>query len=143
MWWWPLLAAILLIIDQVVKWLFVSRQPMIDWGWLRLHLVYNRGSAFGLVQDANVLLLWVAIIVLGLFVFFARQTPQRFMPFAIIAAAGALGNAIDRFFRGAVVDFIDLGWWPVFNIADSMIVVGVLVIAGMMVLEDVKRFRKN
>lgn len=142
-WWWPLAAVALLIADQAVKALVIAAEPDLDLGLARIVLVYNKGSAFSIFQDANLLLAWIAIIVLGLFVAFAKHTPKKSMPWAVIAAGGVVGNLIDRVLRGAVVDFIDMGWWPVFNIADAMIVVGVLVVAAQLLADERRAKRKK
>ena len=142
-WWWVLLSGVLLIVDQLLKYLVVKAQPMFDWGFVRIVLVYNTGSAFSLIQNSNLLLTWIAIIVLGLFIIFAKKIPQIDMPYATIAAAGVVGNLIDRVLRGGVVDFVDLGWWPVFNVADAMIVVGVLILVVRSVIEEINEKKKN
>ncbi len=127
---------IVLAADQLTKWWAVSELGdgrTIDLiGSLRLNLVYNTGSAFsigaslgpwiGLAAVAAV----VAIGVLG------HRAPSLPIAAALgLVLGGALGNLGDRLFRdadgllgGRVVDFVDLQWWPVFNVADSAIVLG-------------------
>lgn len=100
------------------------------------HLLYwtyvrNHAGAFGLFGTQPWLLVGMALVVLVLFYFAFRDQAQR-SPFVRIAfgmiAGGAIGNIVDRFHYGYVVDFVDLRWWPVFNVADSCITVGVVLL---------------
>ncbi len=92
----------------------------------------NSGGAFGLLKGSGqiVFLAALTIVVLALaWVFWSRGRAGvlSFVGLGLIIG-GALGNLIDRVFRGQVLDFIDLGWWPVFNVADIAIVAGVLIV---------------
>lgn len=147
---WLGLSVVLVVLDQVTKWLAVSRleygNPVAFiegfWNWT---LVHNYGAAFSFLSSAGGWQRWFFTVLAiaisaGLVVWLAR-TPRgdwrTAMPFALIIA-GAIGNVIDRLRFGYVVDFVDwyLGsWhWPAFNIADSAIVVG----AVLMVLFSFK-----
>jgi signal peptidase II len=95
---------------------------------IRLVNVHNRGIAFGLFADGGLLLvLFAAAALVALLVFFARHRdrPLVWLPTGLLIG-GATGNLIDRAREGAVTDFIDLPWWPAFNIADIAITFGVL-----------------
>lgn len=101
---------------------------------LRFHLVYNEGAAFSTGADFGPLFGVIALVMsVGLLVVASRRR-DRWTPLLLgLIAGGAVGNLIDRVFRaedgplsGAVIDFIDLQWWPVFNVADSAVVIGVL-----------------
>lgn len=90
--------------------------------------VRNRGIAFGLFSDGGVLLVLFALAALAaLLVFFARHRdrPLVWLPTGLLIG-GACGNLIDRTREGAVTDFMDLPWWPAFNVADVSITFGVL-----------------
>jgi len=108
-------------------------------GSLRLNLVRNSGSAFRTGEGLGPLLGLVAIVVVvGLFRYRSR-IPGRWGAIGIgLLAGGAAGNLVDRLFRdagwlrGSVVDFIDLQWWPVFNLADTWIVIGALILVVVM-----------
>ncbi|KFL35515.1 hypothetical protein N788_08540 [Arenimonas donghaensis DSM 18148 = HO3-R19] len=147
---WLGLSAVLVALDQWTKWLAVSRLeygnpvPFIEgfWNWT---LVHNYGAAFSFLSSAGGWQRWFFTVLAigisaGLAVWLAR-TPRAdwrtAMPFALIIA-GAVGNVIDRLRFGYVVDFVDWyagTWhWPAFNIADSAIVVG----AVLMVLFSFK-----
>lgn len=132
------LAAGVIILDQVSKaWLIgwlVSQgggQQISD--FFNLVMVWNRGISFGMLQSGEtgrwLLVIFSALVCLGLGVWLRRQTHR--LPTLALGAVigGAVGNIIDRVWRGAVADFFDfhlLGYhWPAFNVADSAIVIGV------------------
>ncbi len=93
--------------------------------------VQNHAGAFGLFGTQPWLLVGMALAVLGAFWFAFRdaaaQSPLVRTAFGAIVG-GAIGNIVDRFHYGYVVDFIDLRWWPVFNVADSCITLGVVLL---------------
>ncbi|WP_419841474.1 signal peptidase II [Candidatus Poriferisodalis sp.] len=131
-----IVAGVVLGLDQATKaWaLAVLDDRIIDVIWtLRLRLVYNTGIAFSAGRGLGPILALVAVVIVG----FLWSSRRRFGgPYAQIGLGcvigGALGNLADRLVRnaawgrGAVVDFIDLGWWPVFNVADAAISVGLV-----------------
>lgn len=133
-------AALLVAADQLTKWWAVSNLSdghAVDViGSLRFTLAFNTGMAFSFGDGRNlgplVALLALAVVV-GLIVG-GTTTRTRSGAVAVgLIAGGALGNLSDRAFRegpgflgGGVVDFIDLQWWPVFNVADSAIVLGAI-----------------
>ena len=102
-------------------------------GSLRFNLAFNSGAAF---SQGTGLGPWIALVAIGVvvaLVWTSRSATSRLGAVAIgLVVGGALGNVSDRLLRdgpggflgGAVVDFIDLQWWPIFNIADSAVVVG-------------------
>ena len=125
---------LIIFVDQLSKWIVTasrtSPNPLSRRAILQIRLVSRLGKKQSPLSHSIVLLLLFAIITLSLVVLIqfglAYQTP-----YAQIALGGALGgaasNLLDRFRRGAVVDFIDLGFWPVFNLADVAICVGAFV----------------
>lgn len=101
---------------------------------IRFNLVYNTGAAFTRGSGYGPLIGVLAFIMTGVLLYLSTKRTDRFgiVLFGALAG-GAVGNLLDRIFRaddgflsGAVIDFIDVGWWPVFNVADSAIVLGVL-----------------
>jgi signal peptidase II len=99
----------------------------------KLLLVYTRntGAAFSLLPSGGVLFALVATAVsVSIIVYFRRVAdgPTLFRFGLALVLGGAIGNLIDRIRLGYVVDFIDLRWWPVFNVADSAVVIGVAVL---------------
>ena len=133
-------AALVVAFDQITKWwaLQALDDRDIDVVWtLRLHLVHNTGAAFGLGQDLDTLIA-VGALLFVIVVAWAGWGGRRLMLPPVLLGmvlGGAIGNLGDRVFRsddrflgGAVVDFIDLQWWPVFNAADSAIVVAGIIL---------------
>jgi signal peptidase II len=106
---------------------------------LQLRFTTNPGGAFGLFGNLPVLFVGISVLVVVVIVIASRDLPSRSSAVGLgLVLAGALGNLTDRAIRGdgfsgEVVDFIDFHVWPVFNVADSALVVGavVLLIAGI------------
>lgn len=135
-------AALVVAVDQATKWLALDRLAggrEVDLLWtLRLRLVFNRGSAFGLGSRFAPLIALVVVAVVVVVLLRGRHQLVGLLPMvaAGLVVGGAIGNLLDRILRdghgflgGAVVDFIDLQWWPVFNVADSAICVGAVILA--------------
>lgn len=97
-------------------------------GPLGLTLAHNRGVAFGLAGGAGVGLVLTTAVALGVIAYvFGRDPERRGMWVAAgLLAGGALGNLIDRLFAGEVTDYIAIGSWPPFNLADVAITAGVV-----------------
>lgn len=128
-------AGVVVALDQATKtWaLEALADAPIDLVWtLRLNLSYNRGAAFGLGKGLAPLLVAGGVALLVVLAGFSRSLTGRLPTFALgLVLGGASGNLVDRLFRGhdgAVVDFIDLQWWPVFNVADMAIVCGAVLL---------------
>jgi signal peptidase II len=129
-------ALIVVVADQVSKQLALSRlaDGPVDLiaGALTLRLTYNSGGAFGVLQGWPGLFLIATVVVVAVILLWVRrlEDPRWALPLGMVLGGG-LGNVFDRIFRdtnGQVVDFIDLHWWPVFNLADASIVIGVGVV---------------
>ena len=133
-----LVAAPLVALDQLTKWWALRElgDGPIELVWtLRLRLAFNSGTAFGRGQGFGPQIAVVAIVVAVTLVVATRHTRSPLTLGAVgLVLGGAIGNLVDRAFRGdgaldgAVVDFVDLQWWPVFNLADVGIVVGGLLL---------------
>lgn len=124
-----------LLVDQISKaWALVALDDgrIIDVFWtLRLNLVFNYGMAFSRGTGIGPLIGVVAVVVSVLLLRASRRAGSGFARVAFgLVVGGAIGNVVDRLFRGdawmrgAVVDFFDLQWWPVFNVADMGVTVG-------------------
>lgn len=121
-------------LDQGTK-LFIANnfllgesQPIIE-GVFHLTYVRNTGVSFGLFADNFLLILFFQVIIIFLLIYlkitlFPNNSLINFC--FILIFAGAIGNLIDRFIYGYVIDFFDFQFWPVFNFADIYIVLGVL-----------------
>lgn len=137
-------AAIVVALDQLSKWIVLTEvmnpPRIIDvTSFFNLVLVGNRGVSFGLfasdaawVQPAFATFAASIAVFLG---FWLRRAENRFLAVSLgLVIGGAIGNAIDRLWHGAVIDFLDFhvaGYhWPAFNIADSAITVGVILIVA-------------
>ena len=103
---------------------------------LYMTLIHNTGIAFGFFKDQGIVFIVIPIIAIFLLVFniyYYRQNNEALSRIYIVAFSlilgGAVGNLIDRIVYGYVIDFIDFRIWPVFNIADSAITVGAIMIA--------------
>ena len=129
-------AAVVVVVDQLTKWWALETLDggrVIDLVWtLRLRLVFNTGAAFSSFQGLGPLLGVAAVAVAAVLLLNRRLVSGRLSAVATGSiAGGALGNLADRLFRsddgflgGAVVDFIDVQWWPVWNVADMGVVLG-------------------
>lgn len=138
--WWLIVVALALTgLDQLTKSLVVSAlregesRRIID-DVLRLSHVRNSGSAFGLIRGFGGLFALAALIgVISFFAIVVRRPARLTGIAASLVAGGALGNLLDRLIRGpigrgTVVDFVDFRFWPAFNVADSAITIGALLL---------------
>jgi signal peptidase II len=126
-------AATVIALDQFTKELALSGLAdgpveVID-GALTFRLTFNSGGAFGLLQGLPGFFLIATVMVVAAILMWVRRIEDVWwmVPLGMVLGGG-VGNVVDRVVRdtgGRVVDFIDLHWWPVFNIADASIVTGV------------------
>ena len=134
------IAASVVLLDQTTKALIRGWLPGhaggprwdLGAGWLGLHYVENRGAAFGSLVGYGVLLTVIAlvVVVLVLAIYARIAAPSRWLQAGLgLLIGGAVGNVVDRLSHGYVTDFIAIGPWPRFNVADSAITVGVLLLA--------------
>jgi signal peptidase II len=139
-------AAVVVVADQGTKaWVLAAlgRYDTFDVVWtLRFRVLSNTGTAFSMGSGRG-LGPWISVLAIAVVVGLSLGYTSRFRLGAVAAgliAGGAVGNLLDRAFRGdegflhgAVVDFVDLQWWPVFNVADAAICVGaaLLVLASL------------
>ena len=140
-----LLIAFIVAADQATKhWALnrLSNARTIDLiGSLRFNLAFNKGMAFSQATGAGPIIGAFAFVVIIVIVLWLRRNAQGLAGVAAgLIVGGATGNLIDRllrgdaWLRGAVVDFIDLQWWPIFNIADAAISTG----AVLMIVASVR-----
>jgi len=136
-----LIALLVVVADQLSKlWIrsnLLVGQSLPEEGFLQLTHVRNTGASFGLFQDQSFTLTIVAMVGIALILVYALIIHHRFFPSDNLLGksalglilGGTIGNLIDRLNFGYITDFIDIGIWPAFNIADSSIVVGVILFA--------------
>lgn len=84
----------------------------------------NTGIAFGLLRGYQPFLILITLVIIGIILYYGREYPLALG----LLLGGAVGNLLDRLFFGAVIDFIDLGFWPSFNFADSANTIGVAIL---------------
>lgn len=147
-----LIAISLVVVDQLIKvWASASLAgaPAIEIipGFFQLNYVQNFGAAFGILQNQRLIFLALTLPFLGAVIYAMKRYKFR-KPFAIlimILTGGALGNLIDRMFRGFVVDYLDVIFgnfydFPVFNFADICIVVSTILIAFWVIFREEEIF---
>ena len=133
--WQKILILVLVFLDQLTKFFIKQNFKLYEskpvTSFFSLTYIHNTGIAFGLFQNenfSNIFFIFVSIVVIILFYLWRNQIYHyggKLAKFGItLIWAGAFGNLIDRFFVGKVVDFLDFHFWPVFNVADSCITVG-------------------
>jgi signal peptidase II len=108
-------------------------------GPLSIHRVQNSGIAFGFFSSATLIVTLVTAVAVGwMLVFFARSGARHpVLPAALgLLIGGSASNLVDRVRLGHVTDFLDFGWWPAFNLADSFIVIGVAILLSALIASD-------
>lgn len=148
-----LLVAFLVAVDQITKVLIIKRiflyqKIIIIPGFLNLTRIHNRGIIFGAFSNlqhpiGRLILTILSLLGLAVIIYLYAKTPitEKLLKFSFsLILAGALGNLIDRLIRGYVIDFIDLHLgryhWPFFNLADSFITIGGLLLIFLFFLAD-------
>jgi len=139
--WLFLISGFIVALDQYTKWLVRSNLSFTE-SWLPeqlqsllpyMRIVYwhNTGAAFGLFQNGNVIFIILGFIVSGVIIYYYPHVSKEdwWLKLALgLQLGGALGNLIDRLQYGHVIDFISVGAFPVFNVADSAITVGTCIL---------------
>ena len=156
----PIIAVVVLILlDQGTKfWALARLKPIHNMtlveGFMDLTFVENRGVAFGMFSGQRwFILLLTGVIAVGLIWFYMTMPKKKeYFPLRVslvLVLSGAIGNIIDRLFRGYVVDFFEFTFfeWPVFNVADIYVVCGVILLALMIMFvvkdEDLELKKKK
>ncbi len=140
--------SLLVFLDLITKYLVVSKLTQFDTiviipHFLNIVLVRNRGIAFGMFSSVNGLykniILFVIAVVVTYFLFdFFKNLESSFLCISVsMIVAGVVGNIIDRFINGSVIDFIDVYYkkfhWPSFNFADIYITVGIFLVVVILI----------
>ena len=149
--WWefailPVVALITIVLDQMTKRLVIAWLPHgQSWSpisalerWVSLTLVTNTGAAFGLFPGLGSVFMIVAMVVIVVIVIYYWHMPrgQTLVKVSLgLQLGGAVGNLLDRLQYGHVIDFVDFKVWPVFNLADASIVLGVVLLAYALLRE--------
>lgn len=137
-----LIALAVLVLDQITK--AIARATLADGNTvvvipkvLSFVYVLNTGAGFGILQGQNILLMLVALIAIVAIILSLRKIleTRHHVVGAALILGGAAGNLIDRLISKAVTDFITLPFWPSFNIADSALTLGVLILVWQSIRE--------
>ncbi len=122
------LSIIIILLDQLTKWLIIEFQPTFNLKILTIHLIKNTGAGFGILKNQTWLLALISLLVTLLIIYYYPKIPKENFPQIMTALflAGTIGNLIDRIFRKFVIDFLDFHFWPAFNIADAAITIGAI-----------------
>ncbi len=139
-------AMIVVLIDQLSKYYIQlhftlgSSLPVVP-GLFHITYILNPGAAFGILENQRVFFIIIAVVMLGTIVYIYPRLPKG-LPFLTVGVGllvgGTIGNVIDRVQTGHVVDFFDFRIWPVFNIADIAICIGVTAIIYTMLVMSYK-----
>ena len=124
---------LIIIIDQVTKYIAKSNLelnqsiPIIK-NFFHITLTTNTGAGFGLLKENNSLIAFITVLILGFMLFYYDKLPKKGKEHIsiVLIVSGALSNLFDRIFLGHIIDFIDFKIWPIFNMADSCITIGVI-----------------
>ena len=147
-----ILSIIFVIADQVSKLIVISKTKSVEVIKSFFYLTYtnNNGAAFSILTGKRILLIIVTFIVIGILVYYIRKTEikENINKIALsLVIGGSIGNLIDRIVRGVVVDFLDfkiLGYnYPIFNLADTFIVLGVFLLLIGMFRKDKNNDRRH
>ncbi|MBD0328869.1 MAG: signal peptidase II [Thermoleophilia bacterium] len=138
-----LVAGAAALADQVTKHLVASRVALGEEirvaGPFSIHHVENSGIAFGLFPTAtSAVIVLTSLVVAWMLVFFARSAARHpLLPIGLgLVLGGSISNLLDRIRLGAVTDFLDVDFWPAFNLADTFIVVGVAILLAALIAAD-------
>jgi signal peptidase II len=149
-----LLALLVFAADQATKWIIVKKMdlgqsiPVID-QVLYITSHRNRGAAFGILQDQRYFFIVITVFVVAAVIYYLQKhaTDKLLKTALALVLGGALGNFIDRLLRGEVVDFVDvyIGSYdfPIFNVADSALVIGVGLIFIQSFMESKQKETEN
>ena len=150
-----ILSIIFIIIDQVSKIIVVNnltnnKSIEVIKSFFYLTYTNNKGAAFSILTGRRILLILVALVVIGVLIYYVRKNKieGKVNKIALsLVIGGSIGNLIDRILRGAVVDFLDFkifGYnYPIFNLADTFIVLGVFLLLISMFRKDKNNDRRH
>ncbi|TGB04988.1 signal peptidase II [Halobacillus salinus] len=146
-----LIALVVILLDQLTKWIVVTQMelgqsiPVIE-NFLYWTSHRNQGAAWGILQGQMWFFYLITVVVIGFVIYYIQQygKESRLAGTALaLILAGAIGNFIDRIFRREVVDFADtliFGYdFPIFNVADSSLVVGVILVMLATIIDEQRK----
>jgi len=128
------IAIVIVLIDQLTKFLIKTNfqlkqsSPIIK-NFFHLTYIHNFGAGFGILQGQRLILLFISLVVVGVIFFNLDKIKEKETLLQVLVGfvlGGAVGNLIDRFTYGFVIDFLDFQIWPIFNVADSFVTIGII-----------------
>ncbi|MCL4528409.1 MAG: signal peptidase II [Chloroflexi bacterium] len=133
------LSGVMIALDQWTKWLVRTNIPFrgtwlpasLSWLSPYARIVHwsNSGAAFGSFQNSNPIFIVLSFVVIGVILFLYSRVDDWYLRFAMgLYMSGVAGNLIDRLMRGTVTDFISVGSFDIFNLADSVISIAVIIV---------------
>ncbi len=139
-----LIVFLVIIFDQLTKYLVLKFDPYFGYQYLKIVLIKNTGAGFGILQGKTFFLGIISLIVAVTLIAYYKRIPKEKIPHLLFALflGGVIGNLIDRFLRGYVIDFISFSFWPAFNIADSALTVSVIGLVIYYINEEIKENKK-
>ncbi len=148
-----IITAVAALLDQITKLLVVHNIPMGTFapglkGVFRLTYIENKGAAFGILSEHRWIFMVLSAIAIAAILFFLwKEKPKSLLVQLSLGMilGGGIGNMIDRVFRGAVVDFIDLEFmrFYVFNVADSFVCIGCALLILYLILSEIQEKKKK
>ena len=140
------LAILIFVFDQFSKFLvrdlLLYRESFPATGFFRFTHTFNTGSAFGILQDQNTPLILVSFVGVAILIWIyqSQRVATGLLRLSIgLQIGGAVGNLLDRLRLGHVTDFVDVGDWPIFNVADASIITGLVILAWIFLASDPSR----
>lgn len=142
-----LISLAVIILDRVTKILVQSYLaegesiPVVP-GVMSLTYILNPGAAFGMLEHQRLFFILMTVAVIAVLIYFWRRIKEEAIVVQLGAAfflGGAVGNLIDRIETGFVIDFFDFYFWPIFNVADIFICVGVGLIVWNIVMDECRK----
>ncbi len=123
-----IISSIIIALDQILKY-FIQNINYEITPFFKLIYVKNTGAAFGILQNSSLPLFFIGMIIIGFILYHLEKIPNdKFHNIILgLVLGGAIGNLIDRIALGYVRDFISISIWPVFNIADIAVSIGILI----------------
>jgi signal peptidase II len=139
--------ALVVVIDQITKALIRANlhiyESVPDEGFFRFTYTTNTGAVFGVFSDQTFIMTIASIVGVGILLFFyhshSGSGSEKLVRLSLgLLLGGAIGNLIDRIWLGKVTDFLDVGPWPIFNLADSAIVTGIVILVVVFMFQENK-----
>ncbi|MCA9477922.1 MAG: signal peptidase II [Nanoarchaeota archaeon] len=131
----------ILLFDIITKQVVKQQQIQTTGHFFDITYATNTGTMWSLFANfhlINILFITLSLLALGFLYYYMRTQRQHIIPVSIISA-GIIGNLLDRIIYGFVIDWANFHFWPIFNIADSAIVIGTISLMYLLVKEEVRK----